>query len=345
MSIKTNAYVPVALAGLTLAAGYAGHANHVQAQQYPSRTIQVIVPYAPGGSIDVMTRAVMAELSKTLNRNIVIDNRPGASGMIGTEQVTKAEADGHVLLGHTSSYTGTAAIRAKLPFDPARAIVPVAGIGKSSLVLVVHPSLPVKNVREFVELAKKNPGKLNYGSSGIGGNNHFAGALFDLAAGTSMLHVPYKGISLAMAAVASGEVEVVIASSAAVNPQLRAGRVRALGMSGAAPSPLLPGLPSIAQAGLPGYEYQLWWGLFAPAGIPAERLNFLNSTINKLLAAPELKRFLDQESAEAWIATPQQLADLLPREIERYRKVAKAAGIPLQGTSNNWFAKAGPPNS
>ena len=300
------------------------------AQNFPIRNMQAIVPYAPGGSIDVMTRAVMAELSKALNRNIVVDNRPGASGMIGTELFTKVEPDGHTLLGHTSSYTGTAAVRAKLPFDPARAIVPVAGIGKSALVLVVHPSLPVKTVKEFVELAKKNPGKLNYGSSGIGGNNHFSGALFDLAAGTQMTHVPYKGISLAMTAVASGEVEVVIASSAAVNPQLRAGRVRALGMSGLKPSPLMPGLPSIAQSGVPGYEYELWWALFAPAGISAERLAFLNATINKLLAAPELKRFLDQESAEAWIATPQQLADLLPREIERYRKVAKAAGIPLQ---------------
>ena len=300
------------------------------AQNFPTRNMQAIVPYAPGGSIDVMTRAVMAELSKALNRNIVVDNRPGASGMIGTELFTKVEPDGHTLLGHTSSYTGTAAVRAKLPFDPARAIVPVAGIGKSALVLVVHPSLPVKTVKEFVELAKKNHGKLNYGSSGIGGNNHFSGALFDLAAGTKMTHVPYKGISLAMTAVASGEVEVVIASSAAVNPQLRAGRVRALGMSGLKPSPLMPGLPSIAQSGVPGYEYELWWALFAPAGISAERLAFLNATINKLLAAPELKRFLDQESAEAWIATPQQLADLLPREIERYRKVAKAAGIPLQ---------------
>ena len=264
------------------------------------------------------------------SRTILVDNRPGASGMIGTEQITKADPDGHILLGHTSSYTGTAAIRAKLPFDPARAIVPVAGIGKSSLVLVVHPSLPVKTVREFVELAKKNPGKLNYGSSGIGGNNHFSGALFDLAAGTKMIHIPYKGISLAMTAVASGEVEVVIASSAAVNPQLRAGRVRALGMSGSKPSPLLPGLPSIAQSGVPGYEYELWWAIFAPTGIPADRLNFLNATINKLLVGPELKKFLEQESAEAWVATPQQLANLLPTEIDRYRKVAKAAGIPMQ---------------
>ncbi|MEQ1775823.1 MAG: tripartite tricarboxylate transporter substrate binding protein [Burkholderiales bacterium] len=321
--MKTNTYIFTALAASLLA-------GNAAAQQFPSRNMQTIVPYAPGGSIDVMTRAVMAELSKALGRNIVVDNRPGASGMIGTELITKADPDGHILLGHTSSYPGTAAIRAKLPFDPARAIVPVAGIGKSSLVLVVHPSLPVKTVKEFVELAKKNPGKLNYGSTGIGGNNHFAGTLFDLSAGTKMIHVPYKGISLAMTAVASGEVEVVIASSAAVNPQLRAGRVRALGMSGAKPSALLPGLPAIAQAGLPGYEYELWWGIFAPAAIPADRLNFLNATINKLLNAPELKKFLEQESAEPWIATPQQLADLLPKEIARYKKIATAANIPLQ---------------
>jgi tripartite-type tricarboxylate transporter receptor subunit TctC len=313
-----------------IAACAAGLGVSAAAQPFPSRNMQAIVPYAPGGSIDVMTRTVMARLGEALGRNIVIDNRPGASGMIGTELFTKVEPDGHTLLGHTSSYTGTAAVRAKLPFDPARAIVPVAGIGKSSLVMVVHPSVPAKTIKEFVALAKQHPGKLNYGSSGIGGNNHFSGALFDLAAGTKMIHVPYKGISLAMTAVASGEVEVVIASSAAVNPQLRAGRVRALGMSGPKPSPLLPGLPSIAQSGLPGYEYELWWAIFAPAGISAERLNFLNAAINKVLAGPEMKKFLDQESAEAWIATPQQLADLLPREIERYRKVARAAGIEPQ---------------
>ena len=331
MSFITNFFRRRSLRTLAVAGIAASAVSfNAAAQQFPSRNMQVIVPYAAGGSIDVMTRTVMARLGESLGRNIVIDNRPGASGMIGTEQVTKADPDGHILLGHTSSYTGTAAIREKLPFDPARAIVPVAGIGKSSMVLVVHPSLPVKTVKEFVELAKKNPGKLNYGSSGIGGNNHFSGALFDLAAGTKMIHVPYKGISLAMTAVASGEVEVVIASSAAVNPQLRAGRVRALGMSGLQPSPLLSGLPSIAQSGVPGYEYELWWGIFAPAGIPADRLNFLNAAINKLLAGADMKKFLDQESAEAWIATPQQLANLLPREIERYRKVAKAAGIPLQ---------------
>ena len=315
---------------LMIAALASGAATHASAQQYPARTVQIVVPYVAAGSIDIMTRTVAARLAELWGRNVVVDNRPGASGMIGTEQVTKADPDGHVLLGHTSSYPGTVAVRAKLPFDPARAIIPVAGIGKSSLILVVHPSLPVKTVREFVALAKKNPDKLNYGSSGIGGNNHFAGALFDMAAGTKMTHVPYKGISLAMTAVASGEVEVVIASAASVNSQLRAGRVRAIGMSGAKPSALMPGLPAIAESGVPGYSYELWWGLFAPAGMTAERLNFINQSVNKVLVSPEIKKFLDNESAEAWIATPQQLANLLPTEIERYRKIAQAAGIPLQ---------------
>ncbi len=317
-------------AALMIAALATGTAYHASAQPYPARTVQIVVPYVAAGSIDIMTRTVAARLAELWGRNVVIDNRPGASGMIGTEQVTKAEPDGHVLLGHTSSYPGTVAVRAKLPFDPARAIIPVAGIGKSSLIFVVHPSLPVKTVREFVELAKKNPDKLNYGSSGIGGNNHFAGALFDMAAGTKMTHVPYKGISLAMTAVASGEVEVVIASAAAVNSQLRAGRVRALGMSGTKPSALMPGLPAIAENGVPGYSYELWWGLFAPAGMSAERLNFINQSVNKVLVSPELKKFLDNESAEAWIATPQQLANLLPAEIARYRKIALAAAIPPQ---------------
>ncbi|HTE16550.1 MAG TPA: tripartite tricarboxylate transporter substrate binding protein [Burkholderiales bacterium] len=322
--MKTNTYVTM----LLLASGL--HASHAAAQQFPARNVQMVVPYTAGGSIDIMSRTIAAKLTEIWGRNVVVDNRPGASGMIGTEQVTKADPDGHVLLGHTSSYTGTAAVRAKLPFDPARAIIPVGGIGKSALIMVVHPSLPAKTIKEFVELAKKNPGKLNYGSSGIGGNNHFSGALFDMAAGTKMIHIPYKGISLAMTAVASGEVEVVIASAAAVNPQLRAGRVRALGMSGIKPSPLMPDLPSIAQSGVPGYNYELWWGIFAPAGMPAERLNFINQSINKALVSPELKKFLDNESAEAWIATPQQLANLLPTEIERYRKIAIAAKIPPQ---------------
>ena len=297
---------------------------------YPARNVQIIVPYTPGGSIDIMTRSVAQQLAIAWGKNVVVDNRPGASGMIGTEIATKAEPDGYVLLGHTSSYPATAAVREKLPFDPARAIVPVAMIARAPMMLAVHPSVPAKSVKELVALAKKDPGGLKYSSSGTGGNNHFSGALFASAAGIKITHIPYKGISQAMTALASGEVEIVIASAAAVNPQLRANRVRAIAVTSLTPSALLPGLPAIAQSGVPGYSYELWWGLFAPAGLPAERMNFINAAVNKSLAGPEMKKFLDNESAEAWVATPAQLADLLPKEIERYRKAAKEAGIKEQ---------------
>src|SRR4029077_8915327 len=174
--------------------------------------------------------------------NIIIDNRAGASGMIGTEIAIKMDHDGHVLLAHTSSYPATAAVRAKLPFDPARAIIPVATIARAPMLIAVHPSVPAKSVKELVALAKKTPGKMNYGSSGAGGNNHFSGALFASAAGIKLTHIPYKGIAQAVIALASGEVEMVIASAAAVNPQLKAGKVRAIAVSSLEPSSLLPGL-------------------------------------------------------------------------------------------------------
>ncbi len=310
---------------------WGGVSTHASAQSaYPSKNVQLIVPYTAGGSIDIMSRTVAQKLAEMWGKNVVVDNRPGASGMIGTEIATKAEPDGHTLLGHTSSYPATAAVREKLPFDPARAIVPVAMIAKAPMLLAIHPSVPAKSVKELVALAKKSPGKLNYSSSGTGGNNHFSGALFASAAGIKLTHVPYKGISQAMIALASGEVEIVIASAAAVNPQLKAGRVRALAVTSTEASPLLPGLPAVAQAGVPGYSYQLWWGIFAPAGIPADRASAINAAVNKILAGADMKKFLDNEGAEPWPLTPSQLADLLPREIERYKKAAKEAGIPLQ---------------
>ncbi|MDO8597775.1 MAG: tripartite tricarboxylate transporter substrate-binding protein, partial [Sulfuricaulis sp.] len=211
MRSRLNSVIPV-----LCCAAWGCAAPHAVAQSaYPSRNVQIIVPYTAGGSIDIISRAIAQRLAEAWGKNVVVDNRPGASGMIGTEIVTKAEPDGHTLLGHTSSYPATASVRAKLPFDPARAIVPVAMIGKAPMLLVIHPSVPAKSVKEFVALAKKNPGKLNYSSSGAGGNNHFAGALFASAAGITLTHIPYKGISMAMTALASGEVEVVIASAAA----------------------------------------------------------------------------------------------------------------------------------
>lgn len=318
------------VAAALLAAAWGVAAPDVAAQAYPSKNVQMIVPYTPGGSADLMSRTIAQRLGETWGRNFIVDNRPGASGMIGTEIAAKAEPDGHTLLGHTSSYPATAAVRAKLPFDPARAIIPVGMIARAPMLVAIHPSVPAKNVKELIELAKKHPGKLNYGSSGTGGNNHFSSALFGAAAGVKMVHVPYKGISLAVTAVASGEIEILISSSAALLPQINAGRVRILAVTSLEPSPLFPKLPSVAQSGAPGYEYQLWWGIFAPAGMAAERIAFINAAINKIVTSADMHKFLDTQGAEPWPLTTAQLADLLPKEIARYKKAAEVAGIQPQ---------------
>lgn len=318
------------LAALGLAALWGAGVPHAAAQAYPSKNVVIILPYTAGGSTDVIARAVAQRLGETWGRNVIVENRPGASGMIGAEMASKAEPDGHTLLSTTSSYPATAATRAKLPFDPAKAIVPVAMFGRAPMLLAVHPSVPAKSVKELVALAKKKPGTLNYGSSGTGGNNHFSGALFAAAADVKMVHVPFKGIANAVTALASGEIEIVISSNSALLPQINAKRVRILGVTTLERSPLFPDLPSIAESGVPGYSYELWWGLFAPAGIAPERIAAINAAVNKVLATQDMKKFLDNQGVQAWPLTPQQLDGLLVKEIERYKKMAQIAGIQPQ---------------
>jgi len=312
------------------AAAFGFTASHAAAQAYPTKNVQIVLPYTAGGSTDVIARAVAKRLGDMWGKNVIVDNRPGASGMIGAEIVTKADPDGYTLLSTTSSYPATAAVRAKLSFDAAKAIIPLATFARAPMLLAVHPSVPAKSVKELIALAKKNPDKLNYSSSGTGGNNHFSGALFASAAGIKLTHVPYKGIAPAVLAVGSGEVEMVISSSSALLPMINAHKVRILGVSSLEPSPLFPGVPTIAQSGAPGYSYQLWWGLFAPAGLPAERVAFINAAVNKMLATADMKKFLDTQGTEPWPQTPAQIADLLPKEIAHYKKAMQVAGIQPQ---------------
>jgi tripartite-type tricarboxylate transporter receptor subunit TctC len=258
-------------------------------------------------------------------KQVIVDNRPGASGMIGAEVAAKSPPDGYTLLSTTSSYPGTVAVRAKLPFDPERGFVTVAMIARAPILLAVHPSMPAKTVKEFIALAKKRP--LNYSSSGTGGNNHIAMELFSQAAGIKMTHIPYKGIAPAVIALASGEVDAIIASAPAVMTQVKAGKVRGIAVSSAKPTPLIPGYPAIAESGVPGFTYENWWGLFAPAGTPANIVSTLNGAVNKVLTSPEMKQFLEREGAEAAPMSVAQLGDLLPKEIARYRKAAQAAGL------------------
>jgi tripartite-type tricarboxylate transporter receptor subunit TctC len=295
------------------------------AETYPAKNVTIIMPYAAGGSSDVLTRSVAKGLGELWGRQVVVDNRPGASGMIGAEVVAKAAPDGYTLLSTTSSYPGTVAVRAKLPFDPERGFVTVAMIARAPILLAVHPSVPAKTVKEFIAVARKRP--LNYSSSGTGGNNHIAMELFSQAAGIKMTHIPYKGIAPAVIALASGEVDAIIASSPAVMSQVKSGKVRGIAVSSAKPTPLIPGYPTIAESGVPGFTYENWWGLFAPAGTPANIVSTLNSSVNKVLASPEMKQFLDREGAEGAPMSVAQLSDLLPKEIARYRKAAQAAGL------------------
>jgi tripartite-type tricarboxylate transporter receptor subunit TctC len=321
-----QARLPV-FAPALLALGLATPAQQAAAQAYPTKPITIVVPYSAGGSSDVLTRAVAKHLSESLGRSVVVENRAGASGMIGAEAVSRATPDGYMLLGTTSSYPGTVATRKEIPFDPVKSFVPVATIARAPQVLAVHPSVPAKNVKEFIEYAKKNPGKVTYASSGTGGNNHFSAALFASQAGLKMTHVPYKGIAPAVTALASGEVDSVIASHSALLPMLKGNRIRAIAVTSLEPSELIPGLPAINRAGLPGYEYELWWGIFAPAGTPADRVQMLNAAVNKALATPEMKQFLQSQGVEAWPRPAAEIKDLLAKEIARYRQAAKEAGI------------------
>ena len=329
--MKTNSSAMQLSAVIATAALCAGLSVPVAAQSdFPAKNLQMVVPYTAGGSADAMSRAIAQRLSAAWGKNIVIDNRAGASGMIGAELVAKAEPDGYTLLGTTSSYPATAATRAKLPFDPTKAIVAVGTIARAPMLVAVHPSVPVKNIKELIALAKKNPGKFNYGSSGTGGNNHFSGALFAAAAGIKMVHVPYKGISLAVTAVASGEIEILISSSSALLPITQGNRVRILGVTSLEKSAMFPDVPTVASQGAPGYEYQLWWGIFAPAGLPADRLAFITAAINKIVASGDMKKFLDAQGPEPWTLPAAKLATLLPDEIARYKKAAQIAGIKPQ---------------
>jgi tripartite-type tricarboxylate transporter receptor subunit TctC len=299
--------------------------SHAADQAYPTKPVVIVMPYAAGGSSDLLARAVAKGLTDLWGRNVIVENRPGASGMIGAEVVAKAAPDGYTLLSTTSSYPGTVAVRKTLPFDPEKAFIPVAMMARAPIVLAVHPSMPAKTVKEFIVLAKQRP--LNYSSSGTGGNNHIAMEMFAKAAGIKMTHIPYKGIAPGVVALIAGEVDAIIASSPAVMTQVKAGKARAIAVSSAKPTPLVPGLPAIAESGVPGFTYENWWGIFAPAGTPASIVSIVNGAINKVLASPEMKQLLEREGADAAPMTVAQLADLLPKEIARYRKASQEAGL------------------
>ena len=294
--------------------------------KYPSKPITIVVPYPAGGSNDVFARMMGKALGDALKATVIIDNRPGASGNSGTGQVAKAAPDGYTLIAVSSSMTTNAAIQAKLPFDPIKSFAPVAMFAKGPFIVAVNNDVPVKTPAELLATIKKQPGKLNYASSGIGSSNQFATEMLKAATGTFVVHVPYRGMGPAVTGLIGGETQVLIASGPSLLQQVRGGRVRAVGITSLTPSPIAPDLTPMATA-VPGYEFELWWGLLAPAGTPPAIVNQLNAEVNKALASSEIVAAFLKEGAVAAPLTPAQFAAVIAADIPRWQKIAKQQNI------------------
>ena len=292
------------------------------AQTYPDKSIRIIVPYPPGGGTDTLTRLVGTLLGNALKQPIVIENRPGGNAQIGMDAVMKAPADGYTLLAIAAG---------PLNEDNLKSFVPIALFAAPSYVLVVHPSLKAQNVRELVALAKAQPGKLAYGSTGGGAASHLSMELFKSLSGTDMLHTPYKGIGQAMGDLIGGHVQLMIAPPQAVMPQVKAGTLRALGVSGARRTPTMPDVPTIDEAGVPGYESLGWFGLVAPAGVPREVIVKLNTEINRILQQPEVKERLLELGAEPAGLSPDEFLAFIRRDNAKWAKLIKERGIVIEG--------------
>lgn len=316
-----------------LAAGpFAGGPASAQ-PSFPARPLRLVVPFTPGGSSDVLARAIGVEIGRTLGQPVVVENVAGAGGSLGAERAAKAPADGHTLLmGHIGTLAVNPALYPRLPYDPVRSFAPVAWVARVPNLLVVHPSVPAKDLKELVAYAKAHPGRLNYGSGGNGSAAHTTMEYFKLQTGTSFLHIPYRGTAPSVTDLLAGQVQVLFTGVPALLPHVKAGRMRALAVSSPKRLALLPDVPTVAESGIAGtrgFEADQWYGLVAPAGTPPEVVALLNEHVNRALASEDVRSRLAAEGAEATPATPQAFGQLIAREIPRWDKVVKAARIQL----------------
>ena len=297
------------------------------AQGYPSRPVRVIVPFGAGGPTDVFTRAIAEELNKSLKQAFVMENRPGAGTIIGTDAAAKSPPDGYTLLMMSATQTTTETLVPNKPFKLMRDFVPVASLLNSELVMVVHPSVGVSTVQEFIALAKSKPGALNYASSGVGSNYHMAGELFKNLTGTDILHVPYKGSTGARNDIISGQIEMMFDSVPTMAQMVQSGRVKALGTTGKVRSAILPDVPTLSEAGVPGYEATMWVGVMAPAGTPQPIVDLLNSEINKILVRPDVRLAWEKQGAVPMTMKPDEFGVYIQSEIEKWAKLINANAI------------------
>ena len=296
-------------------------------QAYPSKTVRILVGFAPGGSTDILARVIAQEMSKNVGQQVVIDNRPGAGGNIAAELASKAPPDGHTLFACT---TGVFAIQpflySKLPYDPEKGLVPVTQTGSLPYIIVTHPSLPVKNVREFIAFVKARPGEINYASSGIGTASHLSAALFASTAGLKMVHVPYKGTGNAMSDLLAGQVVMIFDQPVSSLPHIQAGKLRVLGISSGTRFPTLKEIPTIAEQGLPGFEAISWAGICAPGGTPKPIVDRVYTEVAKTLKVPEIRDRLLRDGIEPIGSTPEQYAEHIKKEMVKWGKVVKDSG-------------------
>lgn len=314
----------IALALLALACAATAAA---QTGAYPSKPVRFVVPYPPGGSNDVLSRITAQAMSTGLGQQVVIDNRGGAGGMIGAENAAKSPPDGYTLLNVQASFTANAALRERLAYDPLSDFAYIGMMARGPLLVVVHPSLPVKSMKEFIALARAKPGAINYGSTGTGGHNHLATELFKRMARVDIVHVPYKGVAPALTDLMGGHTQLVMTSLPSAMGQVQAGRLKALAVGSEQRSSFMPELPTIAESGVPGYMAEFWWGIAAPAKTPPEIVNRLAAELTKALRSPDVKQRFAAEGAEPASMTREQFTKFVANEISRWRQVAREANI------------------
>jgi tripartite-type tricarboxylate transporter receptor subunit TctC len=313
------------LAALALLLAFAAPA----AADYPDRPVRLIIPFPPGGSNDVVGRLVANQLSEKLGHKVFVDNRGGAGGVLGTEAAATAPPDGYTLLVISIAHAVNPALY-KLNYDPIKSFTPISILATGPNVLAVNPQLPVKNVAELLALAKQKPGELDYASAGVGSFQHLGGELFKLVAGVNLQHVPYKGGGPAMADVIAGHVKIMFSSLVQTTPFIQSGQLRALGTGGATRNPVLPDVPTIAEAGVLGYQADNWWGIVAPAGLPQPIVDRLYKDIQATLTSPELKAAFDREGASAVTMTSAEFARYIENEIVKWGRVVKEGNIRAQ---------------
>ena len=299
-------------------------------QPYPAKPLRIISPFAPGGGNDILSRTIAQKLTENIKQQVIVENRPGANGIIGTEAAARAAPDGYTIVLIPSGHAVNASLHRKLPYDSIRDFTPITLVGSSPLILAVHPSVPAKSVKELAALAKARPEQLTYGSAGIGSSGHLGGALFETLTGAKMVHVPYKGMALAVSDLMGGQVSLVFGTSLSVMPHVRSGRLRALATTGARRSPALPELPTVAEAGVAGYEASLWYGFVGPARIPNDIVRRLNGEIVAVLKSAEVRERLASQGVEASPSTPEAFGQLMVSDLDRWAKVVQRAGIRLE---------------